>query len=142
MLALVLGLLAALLLQQNASATAVSDSINRANGRLGSNWTTLKGTAAPSIVNNTLQPGAAGTLNGAYWSANKFGSDQYVQAKLANSSGGKFGPGIAVRLSNSKGYFLRYGNPSNKVSIWRMDSATSWTQLKTSASLTISLTDV
>jgi len=142
LLALILGMLATPLLQRAAFATTVSDNFNRANGSLGSNWTTVAGTAAPQIVNDTLQPGTAGALNSAYWSANTFGGNQYAQANLPKSSGGNFGPGIAVRLSNSKGYLLWYGNSSSHVSLWRMDSATSWTQLKASGSLTVSPTDV
>ncbi len=81
-------------------------------------------------------------MNSAYWSASTFGGDQFAQANLPNSSGGKYGPVIAVRLSNSKGYFLWYGNSPNTISIWRMDSATSWTQLKNSGTLAISATDL
>ena len=123
---------------QVASAATVSDNFNRANGGLGSNWTTATGTAAPAIVSNTLQVGTASKLNSAYWSASTFGNDQFAQANLPASSGTQFGPGIAVRLSSTKGYFLWYGNNSNTVSLWRMDTATSWTQLKQSSALTIS----
>ena len=139
---LAVGVMAAPFWQPAASAAAVSDNFNRANGGLGSNWTTVAGTAAPKIASNTLQPGTAGAVNSAYWSGSTFGADQFAQANLPNSSGTKYGPGIAVRLSNSKGYFLWYGNSANTISIWRMDSATSWTLLKNSGALTISATDV
>jgi hypothetical protein len=129
-------------LQPSASAATVSDNFNRANGGLGSNWSTVSGTTAPQIINNTAQPGAAGTLNSAFWSASTFGSDQYVAASFPNSSGTNYGPAIAVRLSSSKGYFLWYGNSAGTVSIWRMDNSSSWTQLKASAKLTIAATDV
>lgn len=141
-LLLVAGLLTLPLLLPSAHAATISDNFNRANGGLGSNWTTVSGTAAPQIVNNTAQPGSAGTLNSAYWSANTFGSNQYAAASFPNSSGTNYGPAIAVRLSNSKGYILWYGNSANTVSIWRMDSSSSWTQLKASAKLTIAATDV
>jgi putative esterase len=141
-LLLVLGLLALPFLQPNAHAATVSDNFSRANGGLGSNWTTVSGTTAPRIVNNTVQPGSAGTLNSAYWSANTFGGNQYAAASFPNSSGTNWGPAIAVRLSNSTGYFLWYGNSASTVSIWRMDSSSSWTQLKASATLTIAATDV
>ena len=85
-----------------------SDDFSRADGPLGSNWTTVQGTNAPVIAGNTVQPGTPGSLNSAYWSADTFGSDQYAQANLPNSSGGNFGPGIAVRLANSTGYLLWY----------------------------------
>ena len=123
---------------QEASATTVSDNFDRADGALGSNWTTVSGTGAPQIVSNTLRVGTAGALSSAYWSASTFSSDQFAQASLPNSSGTQYGPGIAVRLSGSKGYFLWYGNSSNTVSLWRMDSSSSGTLLKQSASLTVS----
>ena len=141
-LLLVLGLLTLPILQPSAHAATISDNFNRANGVLGSNWTTVSGTTAPQIVNNTAQPGSAGTLNSAYWSANTFGGNQYAAASFPNSSGTNYGPAIAVRLSNSKGYFLWYGNSASTVSIWRMDSSSSWTQLKASAKLTVAATDV
>ena len=59
---LVLGMMAAPFLQQVANAATVSDNFNRANGGLGSNWTTVAGTTAPKIANNTLQPGTAGAF--------------------------------------------------------------------------------
>ena len=123
---------------QEASATTVSDNFDRADGALGSNWTTVSGTGAPQIVSNTLRVRTAGALSSAYWSASTFSSDQFAQASLPNSSGTQYGPGIAVRLSGSKGYFLWYGNSSNTVSLWRMDSSSSETLLKQSASLTVS----
>ena len=134
---LLVGLLTTLHAQE-ASATTVSDNFNRANGPLGSNWTTVSGTGAPQIVSNALRVRTAGALSSAYWSASTFGSDQFAQANLPGSSGTQYGPGIAVRLSSSKGYFLWYGNSSNTVSLWRMDSSSSWTLLKQSASLTVS----
>jgi hypothetical protein len=128
---------------QAADAATVSDSFDRANGALGSNWTTTPGTAAPQISGNTLHAGTASSLNSAYWSASTFGSDQFSQGTLPASSGGNYGPGLAVRLSGTKGYFLWYGNSGNTVSLWRMDSASSWTQLKASSTLTVTpATDV
>ena len=128
---------------QAADAATVSDTFDRANGGLGSNWTTTPGTAAPQISGNTLHAGTASALNSAYWSANTFGADQFAQGTLPGSSGGNDGPGLAVRVSGTKGYFLWYGNSTNTVSLWRMDSASSWTQLKASGSLTIApATDV
>jgi hypothetical protein len=141
-LLLVIGLLTLPFLQLSAHAATISDNFSRANGGLGANWTTVSGTTAPQIVNNTAQPGSGGTLNSAYWSANTFGSNQFAAASFPNSSGSNFGPGVAVRLSSSKGYFLWYGNSASTVSIWRMDSASSWTQLKASAKLTVAATDV
>jgi len=137
-----LGLLALPFFQPGANAATVSDNFNRVDGGLGSNWTTVSGTVAPQIVNDTAQPGSAGKVSSAYWSANKFGSNQYAAASFPDSSGSNYGPAIGVRLSNSTGYFLWYGNSADTVSIWRMDSPTRWTELKGSARLTIAPTDV
>src|ERR1700759_4338511 len=122
---------------QAADAATASDSFDRANGGLGSNWTTVAGPAAPQISGNTLHAGTASSLNSAYWSASTFGADQFAQGTLPGSSGGNYGPGLSVRLSSSKGYILWYGNATNTVSLWRMDSASSWTQLKASGTLKI-----
>ena len=131
------------LLPQAAVATTVSDSFDRANGALGSNWTTVSGAAAPQIVSDSLTVGTASALNSAYWSASTFGNDQFAQATMPDSSGTQYGPGIAVRLSSTKGYFLWYGNSPNTVSLWKMGSSTSWSTLKQSGPLTISpATDV
>ena len=91
-------------------------------------------------MSNTLRAGTGGALNSAYWSASTFGADQFAQASLPNSSGTQYGPGIAVRLSGTKGYFLWYGNSPGTVSLWRMDgsSSSSWTQLAQSAPRTMS----
>jgi hypothetical protein len=139
-LALILGGLATPLLQGKADAAtvSVSDDFDRADGGLGSNWTTVAGTAAPVISGGAVVAGVAGELNSAYWSADAFGGDQFAQASLPASSGGNFGPGIAVRLSGSTGYVLWYGNSPGTVSIWRMDAAGSWAQLGQSGSLSVS----
>lgn len=136
------GLLVSPAFQRAANASTVSDNFNRANGSLGANWTTVPGTTAPKINNNMAVPGSAATVNSAYWSATTFGTDQYAQASLPNSAGNQFGPGIAVRLSGATGYFLWYGNSANTVSIWRMDSSASWTQLTQSGPLTVSAADI
>jgi hypothetical protein len=141
-LLLVLGLVALPFLLPSARAATVLDNFNRANGGLGANWTTVRGTTAPQIVDDTAQPGSAGKVNSAYWSANTFGSDQYAAASFSTNSGSNYGPAIAVRLSNSTGYFLWYGNSTSTVSIWRMNSSSSWTELKASAKLTMAATDV
>ena len=101
------------------------------------------GAAAPQIVSDSLRVGTASALNSAYWSASTFGNDQFAQATMPDSSGTQYGPGIAVRLGSTKGYFLWYGNSPNTVSLWKMGSSTSWSTLKQSGPLTISpATDV
>ncbi|HXZ45973.1 MAG TPA: alpha/beta hydrolase-fold protein [Pseudolabrys sp.] len=124
--------------------TTVSDNFNRTDGSLGANWTTMTGTLAPQIVGDlaTVPSAEQGSLHSAFWSGNTFSNDQFVQARLPNSSPGTyFGPGLMVRAANSRGYLLWYGNSVNQVTIWRMDSAGAWSQLAASSdSLTITPT--
>ena len=82
----------------NAAALTASDNFYRANGGLGSSWTTVSGTAAPQIVSDILRVGTPSAVNSAYWSASTFGNDQFAQATMPDSSGTQYGPGIAVRL--------------------------------------------
>jgi hypothetical protein len=130
----------------NVAATTLvaSDNFNRSNGGLGSNWTTVTGTADPVIKSNkvNLEDESSG-LHCAYWNANSFDSNQYAQAKFPNSPNGtNYGPAVAVRLSSERGYILWWGNSDDKVSIWRMDNSGSWTELQSASGLTIANTDV
>jgi putative esterase len=127
---------------QKTFAATVSDNFNRSDGGLGSNWTTMAGTTAPQIVSSHMQAGANNTVNSAFWAANTFGNNQFAQATFPNILGGQDGPGVAVRMANSRGYFLWFNNSSSTVSIYRMDNATTWSSIATSGVLTISNTDV
>lgn len=129
-------------LYSRAFAVTVSDDFNRADGALGSNWTTMSGTQAPQIASDELTASSDAVPNAAYWSANTFSNSQFAQASMPSVPGANFGPGIGVRFANSRGYFLWYGNSSDTVSIWRMDNPGSWTQIAASGSLTITNTDV
>jgi hypothetical protein len=125
----------------------VSDNFTRADGGLGTNWTTMAGTLAPQIAGNLVVVPSAeqGALHSAFWSANTFSNDQFVQARFPNSSPNTyFGPGLLVRAANSRGYLLWYGNNDNQVTIWRMDDANDWSEIGASANnLTITpATDV
>ena len=66
--------------QQRGLASTVSDIFDRADGALGSNWTTVSGTAAPQIASDNLRVGTASAVNSAYWSASTFGNNQFAQA--------------------------------------------------------------
>src|SRR5882724_4217106 len=128
----------------HAVATDVSESFNRGNGGLGANWSTVTGTGDPQIIGNQVDvsAGESGQLHSAYWSAITFSTDQYAQAKLPNITAGCCGPGIAVRLADSRGYFLWWGNDGSNGTLWRMDSSSSWSFLASSGSLTVAPTDV
>jgi Putative esterase len=120
------------------------ETFNRGNGGLGANWSTVAGTGAPQIIANQVDvsAGESGQLHSAYWSAGTFSNDQYAQAKLPNIMAGCCGPGIAVRLADSRGYILWWGNDGSNVTLWRMDSSSSWSFLASSGTLTVAPTDV
>lgn len=85
--------------------TLASDNFNRADGTLGSNWTTLTGTADPLIQSNEV---AAPSTNAAYYSAVTWPANQFARLTLdAITSIDDTGIGPAVRLSASAdtGYF-------------------------------------
>lgn len=68
--------------------TAVSDNFNRADGGLGSNWTTQTGANNPAIVSNTVQDPATDDIDAiAFYSAAAFGNDQKSQLELVSTSG-------------------------------------------------------
>lgn len=60
---------------------SVSDNFNRADGGLGSNWTTIEGT--PEVVSNKVGSSAGGAYNAAYWSGNTWNADQTSEIVLA-----------------------------------------------------------
>ena len=109
--------------------TTVSDNFDRADG-LGSNWTTVPGMAAPKVVSNAVMSEPSARLTALMeWEHSVLISSL---REACRTVGSQFGPGIAVRLSGTKGYFLWYRNSANTVSLWRMDSSSSWFQLKQS----------
>jgi hypothetical protein len=86
--------------------TTVRDDFNRADGGLGSNWTSDPqwGDSA-SVTENRV---AAPTFNGgAYlWTANRFGEDQYSQIKLTGTIGDWSGVAVRGRVSPGQGYWM------------------------------------
>src|SRR6476646_1205057 len=128
----------------HAVAMDVSESFDRPKGGLGSNGSTVAGTGAPQIIGNQVDVSVAesGQLHSAYWSGSTFSNDQYAQARLPNIMAGCCGPGIAVRLADSRGYFLWWGNEGSNVTLWRMDGSSSWSFLASSGTLTVAPTDV
>jgi len=59
-----------------------SDNFDRANGGLGTNWTTVTGLAAPQITSNTVNPLAVGSDSAAFYNAVSFPNDQWSQATM------------------------------------------------------------
>lgn len=80
---------------------AVTDDFNRADGALGSNWTSVYGTA-PSVFSNKCR-GAAWAASGLAMYNGAFPNDQYAECKVSVADGiyDKHGP--AVRCSTASG---------------------------------------
>ena len=59
-----------------------TDNFTRADGGLGTNWTTLTGAGAPAIVSDQVGGAAAGAYSIAYYSNASFPNDQYAYAPI------------------------------------------------------------
>lgn len=81
-----------------------TDNFNRADGGLGSNWTTCS-TNAPQIVSNEFQSTSNGSPNAAYWSADTFTADQFSEAVLINVCDTQ-GPGVGFTGTPFRGVFV------------------------------------
>lgn len=65
----------------------VSDNFNRANGPVGSNWTTnTSGQASCQISSNMVAPLNGVTDAGHFWSANSFAGDQFSEVYLPGAN--------------------------------------------------------
>jgi hypothetical protein len=106
-------------------ALPATDNFNRADGGLGSNWTTQTGFTAPAISGNRVVSG--GGYGFAYWNADVFNDAQYSQV-IYYTSGGE--PGVTVRASGSRGYWLYLASAgSNTTNIFRYDSNGNYSNL-------------
>ena len=74
------------------------DNFNRANGGLGSNWTTITSLNAPQIASNQVSSGASSV--GAFWNATVYAPDQFAQQTVTTASGTTY-QGLALRVSSS-----------------------------------------
>lgn len=85
--------------------TDVSDSFNRANGGLGSNWLIPSSFTGMAIVSNAVSQSAA-TWAAAYWNpaTNTFTSDQHATIQLISGNYG--GPMVRWQASSQSGYML------------------------------------
>jgi hypothetical protein len=82
------------------SGSTASDSFNRANGSLGSNWTAMSD-GAMTIASDAVSGGNANDNSGEIWTGSSFGSDQFSQIQLTGTqlSGGQW-LGVTVRAQN------------------------------------------
>lgn len=104
--------------------TDVTDNFNRANGALGSNWSTGPSFSAPTIVSNAAKGPGGGAWGIAYWNSavNTFSNDQH--AVVTATAVVYVGAVVRHQASTSSGYICFAQVGSNSVFIYRMDSGT------------------
>lgn len=130
---LFLGLLLFSLVPQKTFAASASDSFNRANGSLGSNWTNASD-AALTIKSDTVAGTLATGSSGDYWTASSFTSNQYSQIQITSTqlTGGQWiGPSVRVQNNGLNGYVgvYFYNNNNPKLEVFKRSGINSWTLL-------------
>ena len=87
------------------SGTSFSDNFNRANGGLGSDWTTSSG--SPVVNSNRFCTSASGSAL-AYWSSSAVASDQFSKGNAISVLAGNRYVYFGVRMgSGGRGYFIK-----------------------------------
>lgn len=99
--------------------TELSDSFNRADGGLGSNWT-KSSTDALAIASNVV----VGTSNHcvSYWSANTWVNDQYCQLTIGGAAS-RYHGAVVRHQSGSLSYYVMFANiAASQATIYRFDN--------------------
>lgn len=104
------------------------DDFNRANGALGSNWSSSDGNAAYTIVSNTAASSNAQAEEAVWWNPISFNANQFAQATITTVSSNAF-IGPAVRVSAGGNYYGFYGDNASRYLISVVGGT--WTSLAT-----------
>ena len=131
----------------NVGGSSASDDFNRANGALGSNWTTWNlnfGAHQPFISSNKVFGYADAPDNGGYWNANAAPADQFSQAVVAGAISINTWLGVVVR-SDATGanlYNMIYFNNGGgyELRLYRKSGGSTYTQIGSTFSLPGALT--
>lgn len=105
--------------------TLASDDFNRADGGLGSNWTTIVSTTAPAIVSNTIHDQGAAASSGAFYSGvPNWPSDSWAQITLVTqeASAGSQGVGLRIQPAAYSGYLGFFDAGTGNLRIRRVDA--------------------
>lgn len=105
--------------------TLASDDFNRADGALGSNWTTIVSTTAPAIVSNTIHDQGAAASSGAFYSGvPNWPSDSWAQITLVTqeASAGSQGVGLRIQPAAYSGYLGFFDAGTGNLRIRRVDA--------------------
>jgi hypothetical protein len=95
----------------------VTDTFQRADGGLGANWTTITGNSALQIASHLVEPSAANTNCGAYYSGSSFNNNQYADVVLATlaDSNSFLGPEARVDNASSNHYAPSFSGAAGTV---------------------------
>ena len=113
---------------------SVSDSFNRTDGAIGSNWTAV--TNSQNVASNTVKGNTGGAENIMYWSANSFNSavglGQFSQMTTTTVSTSRGGPGVYLGLASGNGGYMCTENASS-LAIWTIFNGAANTSLASSS---------
>ena len=104
------------------------DDFNRANGALGSNWSSSGGNAAYTIISNTAASSSAQVEEGVWWNATTFANDHFAEVTITQTASNAF-IGPAVRVSSGGNYYGFYADNATRYLISVVGGT--WTQLAT-----------
>lgn len=106
------------------------DDFNRADGSLGSNWTTVTSMDPLAVAGNECIGTNSGSHNVAYWSANSFDDDQFSEMTVGAAAVGPgttyWGPVVRAQVGAQSFYVMYVNNSAVGVTIyrWQAGSAT------------------
>lgn len=91
------------------------DSFTRADGALGSNWTSCGGNAGYTVIGNAAAPSSAQVEEAVFWNPISFANDQFAEATITTVASNAF-IGVAVRCSTGSGgsYYGFYADNSTR----------------------------
>jgi len=104
------------------------DNFNRANGALGSNWSSSGGAAAYTIVSNAAASSNVQEEEAVWWNATTFAANHFAEVTITTVSSNAF-IGPAVRVSSGGNYYGFYGDNASRYLISVVGGT--WTQLAT-----------
>ena len=123
----------------------VLDSFNRANGAIGSNWSS--NTSAFSILSNQLDIVSSGWFTDILWNVSSFGSDQeaYVTfVQLESASGNEHSLILKSQSSSNTSsgvVYVMYDHTNHVAQVWTFEPAQGWVQRGADIPVTFALGD-
>lgn len=104
--------------------TTISDDFNRANGGLGSNWTTITGQNAPAIDSNVVKGNTSSGRSGAWYNATTLNENQKACVKVTSPSDAG---GVTVRVQPSAQTYYFLVTNGTQLAVGRRVAGTNYT---------------